>query len=301
MSTTDSDRSGYLFILGSVLIWSGWMVTTRFLARGALSPYDITALRFGIAGGLLLPIVWRKGLRIGPHGYASSLAMTAFLGAPYILVVSTGMRFAPAAHGASIINGFMVLFSVLLGGWWLKEPFPPRKRLGTAVLLAGMACVVYSRIDGQANIGHLFFAVGGTMWAFYGVLLRRWGIASLHSTAVVSVLSAVFFLPVYLLFLPSRIPEAPWSLLLFHGVYQGLLTSILALYFYGRAIHLLGATTTSAFVPLVPILTLLIGIPGLGEVPSAVEVLGVILVFVGLFLVLKAGGLGRARRGPRSS
>lgn len=281
-----SSRAGYGAILGAVVIWSGWMVTTRFLALGTLNPYDIAALRFGIAGIVLAPVVWKQGLLIGPHGWRSSVVLSIFLGAPYIVVVATGMRFAPASHAASIVNGFMILTSTILGVYWLKEAFSLQKKIGILFLLFGMACVAYAKTGGEASWGHFFFAVGGCMWASYGVLLRRWKASSWHATAVVSVVSAFAYLPVYFLFLPKQIFSAAPGLLLFHGAYQGLLTSILALFWYGKAVHSLGAATTSAFVPLVPVITLALAIPVLGEIPTALEILGVSLVFMGLLVVV---------------
>jgi len=48
----------------------------------------------------------------------------------------------------------------------------------------------------------------------------------------------------------------------------------------------LGASTAAAFVPLVPVITLLLGIPFLGEIPGSLEIAGVALVFTGLLVVV---------------
>lgn len=279
-------RAGYVSILCAILIWAGWMLTTRFLSTGALNAYDISALRFIVAGACLVPVAWQRGLRIGPYGWWSSLALCFFLGPTYTIVCATGMRYAPASHAAAIVNGFMVLTSTLLGVYWLKEPFSLQKKVGIGILLTGMGCVAWAKTGGSASVGHLFFALGGAMWAGYGVSLRRWKISSWHATAVTSVLSAVLYLPIYYFFLPKQVMQAAWSLLLFHSFYQGLMTAVLALFLYGKAVHTLGASTAAAFVPLVPVITLLLGIPFLGEIPGSLEVAGVALVFTGLLVVV---------------
>jgi drug/metabolite transporter (DMT)-like permease len=292
-------RAGYASILCAIFIWAGWMLTTRFLATGALNAYDISALRFLAAGACLVPVAWQRGLRIGPYGWWGSLALCFFLGPTYTIVCATGMKFAPASHAAAIVNGFMVLTSTLLGVYWLNEPFSLKKKCGIAILLAGMGCVAWAKTGGTASFGHLFFAVGGAMWAGYGISLRRWKVSSWHATAVTSVLSALLYLPIYFFFLPKQVGSAPWSLLLFHSFYQGLMTAVLALFLYGKAVHTLGASTAAAFVPLVPVLTLLLGIPFLGEIPGALEITGVAMVFLGLLVVVVNPGR-RSRPSPRS-
>jgi len=53
---------GSLYGLAAVSIWSGWIVIARLGLRTSLTPWDIAALRFGVAGLLLLPYLFNKGL-----------------------------------------------------------------------------------------------------------------------------------------------------------------------------------------------------------------------------------------------
>ena len=57
MSSSSTPRylSGALYGLAAVSIWSGWIVVARLGLRASLTPWDIAALRFGVAGLLLLP------------------------------------------------------------------------------------------------------------------------------------------------------------------------------------------------------------------------------------------------------
>ena len=52
---------GALYGLAAVSIWSAWIVVARLGLRTSLTPWDIAALRFGVAGILLLPYVLVKG------------------------------------------------------------------------------------------------------------------------------------------------------------------------------------------------------------------------------------------------
>jgi drug/metabolite transporter (DMT)-like permease len=51
---------GALYGLAAVSIWSGWIVVARLGLKTSLTPWDIAALRFGVAGLLLLPHVVSK-------------------------------------------------------------------------------------------------------------------------------------------------------------------------------------------------------------------------------------------------
>src|ERR1700730_4714655 len=53
---------GALYALAAVSIWAAWIVVARLGITTSLSPWDIAALRFGVAGLLLLPVLLRKGL-----------------------------------------------------------------------------------------------------------------------------------------------------------------------------------------------------------------------------------------------
>ena len=66
---------GALYGLAAVSIWSGWIVVARLGLRTSLTPWDIAALRFGVAGILLLPYVFKNGLAIDRLGWVGLAAI----------------------------------------------------------------------------------------------------------------------------------------------------------------------------------------------------------------------------------
>ena len=54
---------------------------------------------------------------------------------------------------------------------------------------------------------------------------------------------------------------------------------------YGRMVSLLGATSGAAFVALMPVMTGLMGIPALGEWPTAIDWVAIALISIGLYVV----------------
>src|ERR1700745_646067 len=88
---------GSLYGLAAVSIWAGWIVVARLGLRTSLTPWDIAALRFGVAGLILLPYVFNKGLAFHRLGWAG-LAAIVLGGAAPVFFANCGLLFAPAAH-----------------------------------------------------------------------------------------------------------------------------------------------------------------------------------------------------------
>lgn len=269
-------------LLGAVLIWAGWMVQTRFLSLGVMNLYDLTALRFAFAAAVLFPVLIKKGPVVQSVG--KSLALTAALGAPYVLIVAYGMQLAPASQASAIINGAMVATSALLGALILKEKISRPRAIGVSVLIFGMGLLVFTRASGSFNLGHLVFGIGGLLWSTYTILGKKWKVDPIHATAVVAVYSAVFYLPIYLVFLKPAVASLPASTLLIHGFYQGVLVSGAALFLFSLGVARLGASTASLFMPLVPLITLFLGATFLKEIPTERELVAIALVVSGLLV-----------------
>ncbi|MEA3091311.1 MAG: hypothetical protein QOJ04_2653 [Caballeronia sp.] len=60
---------GALYGLAAVSIWSGWIVVARLGLKTSLTPWDIAALRFAVAGLVLAPYLLRKGLALERLGW----------------------------------------------------------------------------------------------------------------------------------------------------------------------------------------------------------------------------------------
>ena len=278
----------------AVLVWSGWMVLSSYGVRGHLNAYDITALRFATAALCLLPFAIKRGLRIGPYGHAGALLLALLMGGAYNVVAINGMKLASTAH-ASIIQTTVLILSTLGAVWVLREKFTRLQGVGVALSVLGIVCLLESggggADEGTVLQGHLLFMGAGAMWALYLLLVRKWQADALQTAAAVSCISALYFLPIYFLFLPHQITWEHWPEAAFQAFYQGLINSVLALICYNRAVHYLGAATTSAFLPLIPVIATLMAMPLLGEYPNWVEWGGLGLAAFGV--IMATGMLGR--------
>lgn len=292
---------GSAWALFAISIWAGWMVLTRFdLGQSTLTIYDITAIRFGTAALLLLPVLFRHGAIARSVGIGGTALMVTGAGAPYALVAASGLQFAPAAQAGALIPGVMPLFATALSVVVLKEAVSRQRLAGFVLIPIGVLLLVGPSLlapVGQRWIGQVLFLSAALCWATYTVTVRRSGLRPLHGAAIVAFWSACLFLPIYLLApLPRGIASASISTIAIQVIFQGLLTSVVSLIAFNRAVSILGASRAAVFASLVPALATLMAIPILGEVPSSIEIGAIGLISLGVLI-----GSGAAPRWRRSA
>lgn len=279
---------GALYGATAVSIWAGWIVVTRFGVTTSLTPWDLTALRFGVAGLILLPILLRRGLALDRLGWIGLIALVLGGGAPMVLLVGAGLLFAPAAHAGALFPGVMPLLVALLASAILKEQFPLKKKIGFVLILLGVLTIVGQadmEIGELQNLGHLLFLGAAFLWACYTVSMRSARLDGLHAAAIAAVISMVAYLPVYFFLFGNRLFEAPLNDIAFQGFYQGVLTAVISLFLYGRAVSHLGASSGAAFGALSPAMAAIFAIPVLGELPALKDWIGIIFIGGGVYFV----------------
>jgi drug/metabolite transporter (DMT)-like permease len=298
MNPTSAEYTrGALYGFAAVSIWAGWIVVARLGLRTSLTPWDIAALRFGVAGLLLLPYLLRKGLAIERLGWLGLAALVLGGGAPMVLLANAGLLFAPAAHAGALFPGVMPLMVALLAAAVLQETFTAAKRAGFALIVIGVIAIVWGAggtIGTRQNIGHLLFLASALLWACYTVAMRGARLDGLHAAAIAAVGSLFFYLPVYAFVAGTGLFKAPPTDVALQALVQGLLTAVISLLLYGRAVGILGASSGAAFAALCPAMTAMLAIPILGERPAAMDWIAIILISVGVYVV--SGGPLPGRR-----
>jgi drug/metabolite transporter (DMT)-like permease len=278
---------GALCGLAAMSIWAGASAITRLAVTTRLDAWDLSALRFGVAGVLLFPVVARRGLARDRLGWLGLLAMVAGAGVPFALATAEGLRFAPARDQGTLSPGFMPLFVAAIAAIVLRESLSRARVLGLSLIFAGALVLVGSQAAawGLARlVGQALFLLASFLWASFTVIMRQARLDPLHAAALVSVGSLVLYLPPYLLLHGSGMARVPVADIALQAIYQGVLVIIISLILYGRAIAILGTSGGAAFGALVPALSALFAIPLLGEWPGGADWLGIGLVSLGAYL-----------------
>jgi drug/metabolite transporter (DMT)-like permease len=282
----------------AILIWSGSLVLLRLGVTTGLTAYDLTALRFGVAGLLLLPVTIRNGSGAKTPGFARTLLMIITFGAPYVLLLSLAVKTAPAAAAGSLNPGVMAIASAIMAWVIYDETLTTARLLGVVLTAVGVCGFVLSG-EGLAP-GHLILLVTGFMWAGYAAIVRSGRVPALYSTALVAVGSAVFYLPIYALALPKHIAEAPLPDILLQAAFQGVLVTTVAVYAFSRSAELLGPVVGTSLPALIPVVTLALDVLVLRQTPSQGELVGACLVTLGIVFILIGQKLAEALCGKQS-
>ncbi|WP_298956638.1 DMT family transporter [uncultured Methylobacterium sp.] len=280
--------AGIAWALLAVSIWGGWFVVTRRAVGGGsgLGPADLVALRFGIGGLVLLPVLLLRLREIRRARIGDGVVLFLAQGAPFALFISIALRYAPAGHGAALTPGTMPLFAGLFGIVLLGD----RPRRGALVGLGLIALGALSLAGGFRDADELFgyglFVTAAMVWAYGTARMRRSGLSALDATALICVASLVTYVPTYVALGLSRLAQAPMHEVLFQGVYQGVLASVVALIAFNRSLELIGRRTPG-FTALVPVIATLLAIPVLGEVPDALHVGAIVAIGAGVLLTTR--------------
>jgi len=278
-------RSGYGFAAATVAIWSGFVLMSRLGGRSPLTAFDLTALRFGVAAVVLLP-AWLFWKRVALFNRTMlQLVLTGGIG--YSLTVYGGFKFAPAAHGAVLLSGLLPFFvpvaALLLAGE------PPRRSIRVALPLIALGLVAlgidtFAHASGSTWRGDLLMVSASLIWAVYTILVRRSGLDPWQTTIGVALLSALLYLPVYVLLLPKALAQTPWPMLIHQGIYQGVLVVIVAMLLYMQALSRLGAARLGSVMATVPAIAGISASLVLGEPLSGWLLGGLALTSAGAWL-----------------
>jgi len=293
---------GVVFGLITALIWGAWPVISGLALEQKLNAYDVTALRFGVSGMVLLPYLLKRGLK-GAHWQAIVL-MVCGAGAPYVLLAVWGLGFAPAGH-FGVVTPSCMLISASIGGWLVLGDRPGMNRLiGLGGIIVGVSLIGWEGLTlggPQAWKGELIFMGCGLLWATYTVSSRAYKVEPLYATALVSVTSMFLYLPFYFFSGVSNLWEASLLEVTTQGLFHGILTAIVGLLCYTRCVAILGAGRGAAFAALVPGVALILAYPILGEVPHLRAILGLIAVTGGMIYSIKPSKTSIQGRGDAPS
>lgn len=278
---------GALYGLAAVCIWTSWIIAVRYGIRTSLLPWDIAAIRFFVAGLILLLFLLKKGLALDRLGGVGLIAILLGGGAPTALASYGGLIFAPAAHAASLFTALIPLYVAILAAIALGEAFTVSKRIGLVLIVAGALGILWGAggtIGSRQNIGHAMFICAGLMWAAYTVALQKARMDGLHAAAIAAVGSLIAYVPPYFMLFGGRLFDAPWHDLVVQAFVHGILVAVVSFVCIARAVRLLGASNGSAFAALAPAITALLAIPILDEWPAAIDWAAMLLISGGVYI-----------------
>ena len=277
--------NGYCAAAIAVLIFASYPVATRAGVTGPFAPQELVTLRFGVGALLFLPYLLVRFRGIRRAAWLQGMPLTLFQGAGMGALVIWGLQLAPANHAAALGPGVSPAWVALLGFLVFAKRPSGRAMLGAGLCALGVLMLAYwsaSEMSAAVLAGDAMFLAASALGALYVLQLRNWEVGAIEGAAIVSLYSAMIVVPWHL----WSAPEPLWRLspfdLLWQTLWQGILIGCVALVALNQAIAKLGAERSTALAALVPVVSAIVALVFLGEVPSATEVAAFLAISAGV-------------------
>jgi len=279
-----------LAVLAFCLIWSSAFSVAK-LALYDCPPLLLLTARFLLAGVITLGAAafyadWR---RLAARDVAALAALGVLNYAFYLGLNYVGMLSISAGLSALIVSANPVL-TALLAAVFLNERMTWRKAWGLLLGVGGVAFVVGSRVNaGLSSPVGIAFTLGALLSLVIGTILfkRLTPNGSLWlGNGVQNLAGGLAIAPIAFTFerVSDIVPSARFFLALAYSV---ILVSIVAYMLWFHILKVSGATVASSYHFLMPPLGILFGWLLLGERVEPVDIIGILPVALGIYLVTR--------------
>lgn len=283
----------------AMLLWSSSFIALKY-AVVEYHPMVMVTGRLFVAVALLA-VFW-KWIYKKPVGTISRkdwwLLLVLGLLEPslYLLLEGYAMRLTTASQAGMIVAS-QPIFVLLLAFVILKEKVRRRTAIGFVLALWG---VIWLCADAVATehapdplLGNILECLAMVCGAMYVITAKKLSAACspLLITAVQAVVGLLFFLPLLALpnvNLPVSFPLVPTLAV----VYLGLMVSLVSFVLFNYSIVRLPAAQTGAFLNLVPIMTVFLGMSLMGDTLTVGQWIASALVMCGVLLSQYGSSLG---------
>lgn len=280
---------GHLLAIVTIFIWGTTFISTKILLR-AITPIEILFLRFMI-GFLILMVIYPHRLKIKERKQELYFAAAGLCGVTlYFLFENIALTYTFASNVGVIVTispFFTAIFAHLLfAGEKLKRQF----FVGFAVALVGVFLITF---NGSSNLqlnplGDILAVFASVVWSVYSVLIKK--ISSFQYNTIQSTRRAFFYGLLFMipaLFIFGFRPDMnlliqPVNML--NILFLGVGASALCFVTWNLAVNLLGVVKTSAYIYMVPVVTVTASGLILHEKITVIAIAGTILTLAGLFL-----------------
>ena len=289
--------SAYIFLIFATALWGGNIVAAKVASIISLEPIKLSFYRNLVVLIILLPFVFYK-IKIIYEIFKQNWKIIIFFSILSVSIFNTFMNIAlttSSVISTSLMPSFapsmIIIFSLII----YKSKISYLQLIGVIVSFIGFINII---IRGDIlNLGSLNFVVGDiwmlgcvSCWALYSSMIRKIpkGIDNLSFLFLIFFIGNIFVLPFYIFesFINQSFvinEQNGFLLVLYFGIGPALISYLLWI----KAIKIIGANNSGLFLNLIPIFSSLISISFLKERLELFHIVGAILIFTGIYLVIK--------------
>jgi drug/metabolite transporter (DMT)-like permease len=288
--------STVLYLTLATLLWAGNAIAGRVLV-GSISPITLSAVRWGLAALLLLPLGWRI-FRPGSALWQnkSRFLILGLLGVgSYNVLLYLALQTSTAIN-VTLIGASMPIWMLLIGAIFYQVRPKLLQLLGAVVSLVGVTVVLTrgepaSLLSMEVVLGDLLIMLATILWAFYSWMISRPGASTerqwpwaefLMAQVLIGFLWTMLFEGAEIATGHAFIDLNYWTgaLILFVAIGP----SLVAYRCWGLGVNGAGPTVAAFFANLIPLFTALLSAAILGDPPQLFHGLAFILIAVGILV-----------------
>lgn len=288
------------FLLATAL-WAGNAIAGRVLV-GSISPITLSAVRWGLAALLLLPLGWRVFMPGSAlwQNKKRFLLLGLFGVGSYNVLLYLALQTSTAIN-VTLIGASMPIWMLFIGAVFYQVKPSILQMIGAVVSLLGVSIVLTrgdlaTLLTMEMVIGDLLIMLATILWAFYSWMLSRPGSSSerqwpwaefLMAQVTVGLLWTGFFDGFEIAAGHAYIDLNWWtaSLILFVAIGP----SLIAYRCWGLGVNGAGPTVAAFFANFIPLFTALLSAAMLGEPPQLFHGLAFALIVAGIAISSKTG------------
>lgn len=288
----------YAWLLLNTLCWGGALVIVK-PAFDYTTPNLLMFYRFSIAGILMLPLILISLRKRELRKKLSIILGIEMIGTVlYLALLYEGLARSSAIE-ASLLASTLPIFIIATGVIFLHEKLTHREWIGFTISLVGVLLLtMLPIINGEAKLHELSLAGNGLILlsnmicAVYLILAKKYykGIPKLFTASISFLIGSIAFGVLSLRQLSWSISsmiatiQADWQNLIVVVIvlYMAILGSIVGLTAYIKGQDGIEASEASLFYYLQPLIYLPMGVILLGESISWLQIIGLVLIIIGV-------------------
>jgi len=276
---------GYIAMVIAVIAWSLFAVSIRAIGSSSLSVADVALFRFGIPALLLLPWLPARLHRLSSLRPTEIIAILVGGGIPYFFIASAGGHLTSAAHVAALIAGTSPLSVTLLAFLLFRHRARTTQLRAILLILLGVSWMVLPGFNTAMIGGGSLLLLASLFWGAYTLAIRRSGLDTIGCVLLLSLPSTLLLLCLMMAgVVESHLRSVALHEMLPFLLVQGLGTGIVSSLSYTVAVQRLGPGRSALIGSLCPVLAYLLAVPLLGEHFSTPNVIGVVVITLGVIL-----------------
>jgi drug/metabolite transporter (DMT)-like permease len=282
------EKQGHVLALITILIWGTTFISTKILLRD-FEPVAILFIRF-IIGYVALLVIYPKRFRNKDLKLEALLAGAGLCGITlYYLLENISLTYTLVAN-VGVIVSIAPFFTAILAHLFLTgEKLKGNFFLGFLFAIIGISLISYEGTTLKLNpLGDLLAFLAAIVWAFYSIITKKissYSYPTIQTTRRIFGYGLIFMLPSMLFFdvgfgLSSLLKPVNFINIL----YLGIGASAMCFVTWNIAVKHLGATRTSVYIYLIPVITIVSSALILHEKVSLPAIAGTALTIFGLLV-----------------